>query len=79
MSASKAVCLKTGASNARYECTKQFPCAAQIPLLREHAHDFWHEVSLAPLPHYFSANSAPWCAPTPRTGGAQPPTLTAPA
>ena len=38
-------------------------CAAQIPLLREHAHDFWHEVSLAPLPHYFSANSAPWFAP----------------
>ncbi|KAK9833275.1 hypothetical protein WJX81_001939 [Elliptochloris bilobata] len=32
----------------------------QIPLLRDHAHDFWHEVSLAPLPHYISANSAPW-------------------
>ncbi len=29
--------------------------------MRAHVHDFWHEASAPPLPHYFSANSAPWC------------------
>lgn len=62
MSACHAACLQAGSSNAHHCCNRILPCAAQIPLLREHAHDFWHEVSLAPLPHYFSANSAPWCA-----------------
>ncbi len=51
-----------GASPVEYGAfALTFWALAQIPLMRAHVHDFWHEASAPPLPHYFSANSAPWC------------------